>query len=112
MYFLMPKTNLCGPDCFDGLFADNTTNECVEICPSPYYGVNSITYYICVQYCPADEYKYDEERMCVSDCPDGYFADNLTMSCVTVCPDDYYGNKGNNTCMQECDPLFADDVSK
>ena len=62
MYFVMPDTNLCGPECFDGLFADNTTNECVESCPSPYYGVNSITYFVCVQYCPPDEYMYDNER--------------------------------------------------
>ena len=26
MYFVMPETNLCGPLCFDGLFADNSTN--------------------------------------------------------------------------------------
>ena len=52
MYFAMPDTKLCGPDCFDDLFADNTTGLCVTICPAPYYGVNSTTYYTCVQYCP------------------------------------------------------------
>ena len=41
MYYWMRSTNLCGPNCLDGLFAFNDTNECISACPSPYYGVNS-----------------------------------------------------------------------
>lgn len=53
MYYAMPNTKLCGPDCFAGLFADNSTGLCVRVCPAPYFGVNSTTYFKCVQYCPS-----------------------------------------------------------
>ena len=55
MYFVMPNTNVCGPVCTagSGLFAYNDTNECRQDCPAPYYGVNSTTNYICVEYCPS-----------------------------------------------------------
>lgn len=112
MYFAMPKTKLCGPNCFEGRFADNTTGLCVTICPAPYFGVNSTVYFTCVQYCPSDEYKLTPGRMCVANCPTGYFADNLTMSCVQVCPDDSYGRLSDNTCVQDCYPQYRDDLSK
>lgn len=100
----MPETKICGPDCFNGLFADNTTGLCVQICPQPYYGVNSSTYFYCTQYCPPNQFKYDNLTMCVANCPDGFFADNLTMSCVTECPDYYYGRTSDNICVLNCTP--------
>ena len=87
MFYAMPDTKLCGPDCFSGLFADNTTGLCVTICPSPYFGVNSTPHFTCVQYCPTDQFKLTPGRMCVAQCPEGLFSDNLTMSCVSECPD-------------------------
>ena len=68
------------------------------MCPDPYYGVNTTNNFICVQYCPSNEYKYvdGDLRMCLTSCPNGTFTDNLTMSCVETCPDYYYGNTDNN----------------
>lgn len=70
MYFAMNTTKLCGPVCVNSTFADNTTGLCVAICPSPYFGVNlTVANFVCVQYCPAAEYKLTSERMCVAVCP-------------------------------------------
>lgn len=52
MYFVMRSTNLCGSVCFDQLFALNDTNECVESCPAPYFGVNTSANFYCIEYCP------------------------------------------------------------
>lgn len=113
MYFAMPRTKLCGPNCFDGLFADNTTGLCVIQCPAPYFGDNSSSsYFTCVQYCPNNQFKLTIGRICVSICPDGLFGDNLTMSCVPVCPDNYYGRQLDNICVLECSPIYRDDISK
>lgn len=112
MYFAMPDTKLCGPLCFNNLFADNTTGLCVPGCPAPYFGVNNIANFKCVQFCPPSQYKHTTSRLCKVSCPSGTFADPTTMSCVSVCPGIYYGRISDTTCVSDCSPLYRDDISK
>ncbi len=58
-----------GTDGLHGTFGDNTTNTCVQRCPTGSYG-DPLTI----------------NRHCVATCTNSNFADPLSMLCVSVCP--------------------------
>ena len=114
--------------------ADNSTNQCVETCPSfpDYYADN----HICVFYCTdSSQFADPDSRECVDRCPNitahntygdpltgrcvqtcslGYYADNSTNKCVPVCPTDSFGYNETRTCLDVCpeeEDLYGDPFS-
>jgi hypothetical protein len=97
------KTRLCVYTCpadfgLQGTYGDNSTNTCVERCPTGSYGDANTT-----------------NRFCVANCSNGSYADTLSMLCVEVCPASppTFGYQGDWTCVKNCPPgLWADDSTR
>lgn len=76
------------PDCTynSSLFADDSTNTCVERCPTYPDLYADPTTQKCVLSCPSSHYAYNITRECLMDCPEPYFADLYSLECVLNCP--------------------------
>lgn len=117
-YFADNATNYCVLDCLmsyaskdsqkcvsscalfpiDNL-ADNSTNQCVNICPSTpdYYAQNNM----CVLQCTVANTYADPTsgvRTCTTLCTSGLFSDTISRRCLSVCPNGYWGQNGTNKC--------------
>ena len=110
---------VCIAVCSGNQFADNSTGDCVSICPQvpDLFGQMSIKE--CVLTCNALENTWADNitRLCVQECPAGSFADNLTQRCVALCPVSQltYGDISTHQCVLRCPILpsyYADNQTQ
>lgn len=68
------------------VFADDSTNLCVQTCPTGTYG--DLSTLKCVPICPITQNTFanDETQQCTGFCPVNHFADESTRRCVQECP--------------------------
>ena len=68
------------PVCSDEQFADNSTGDCVTVCPSDPDMFGQINIKKCVYVCDhlLDLWADNSTRTCVNKCPNGTYSDNFT----------------------------------
>ena len=100
-------------------FRDNSTKECVAVCPDDPYTYSDSFEESCVYNCSIGLYKDDlsdsSDKRCVDKCVSPNWGDNTTGYgiCVAVCPEDppLFGDtvEGFRVCVEVCsDGLFGD----
>ena len=71
---------------YNDQFADNSTNMCVDECPSQpdFYG--QVSTKTCVFKCLPTLFSHPDLRLCIDHCDDPYYADPSLGLCVLTCP--------------------------
>jgi hypothetical protein len=91
-------------NCSDGYYGDNTTHQCIKICPGPVLLYADNVTKECVSICELNWYSLiltsnmtqnlninQTQGICSLFCPDKQWADNKTVSCTTQCSASTYG---------------------
>jgi hypothetical protein len=90
-----------------GTFGDNSTNNCVELCPIDTYGDAQTTNRVCVLYCsqvPQLSFADSSTRRCVPQCPSSppLYGETITFTCVATCTGITYQSAVNRQCVSSC----------
>ena len=97
-YYADDTSNLCVEKCPTGYYSDTTTNRCLVFCSSGYFADDTSGTGRCVQNCPDEYFRDNSTRSCLRKCPKGSYINEQSGNCTDQCSSPYYGDNSTGKC--------------